>query len=394
MPHSLAPLDFAVIALALRDSVSSLSHQGRLARLIFGPRQGELPLANPKLEALRRYVVLRRRLGDRRASEERGPLRSAGYDLPDLSEIDRLIDTLPPSRRQRRDILHTTRTGTDMHPSLRAYSRIILSAAFLPLAGWSQEAIAQVPPAADAPLMGPGEGPDGPGGPGGGPGGDHISIGIGGMYQPAFVGAKKYRFQPLPAIDIKQGMFFANFQNGIGVAPLETETLTAGVGVTMMDNYRRKDVPRGIDRVKFGAGVRGFVTVKKFDLEATAGLTQGIVGGTKGMIADFNLARPIMVNQRLFLMPSVTVRWANAKHSNRFYGVDAREAAASGFGQFRPGSGLLDAKADLGLMYQVSDRIGVGLIGGVTTLLGDNKDSPIVKKKTAPFGLGFVSYGF
>lgn len=286
-----------------------------------------------------------------------------------------------------------------MRQTSNAYGRIILSAAFLSFSCWSQTAIAQAPPPVDSPIMEPQEamgglgGPDGPGGPGG-PGGDHIAIGLGGIYQPAFVGAKKYRFQPVPAIDIKQGFFFANFQNGIGVAPLDNEIMTVGVGLTMMDNYRRRDVPTGIDKVKFGAGVRGFVTVKQLGFEATVGLTQGVISGTKGMIADFNLARPIMVNQRLFLMPSVTARWANAKHSNRFYGVDARESAASGFDEFRPGSGLLDAKADLGLMYQFTDHISLGLIGGVQTLLGDNKDSPIVRKKTAPYGLGFISYTF
>lgn len=278
-----------------------------------------------------------------------------------------------------------------MRQSFHVHGRIILCAAFLPLSCWSQTATAQVPPlSGDTPIVLPKDGPDDPDG----PDGDHIVIGVGGMYQPAFVGARRYRARPLPMIDIKQGMFFANFQNGIGVAPVDNENLTVGVGLSMMDNYRRRDVPTGIDRVKFGAGVRGFVTVRQMGFEATAGLIQGVAGGTEGMIADFNLARPIMINQRMFLMPSVTVRWGNAKHNNRYYGVDEQESAASGLVQFRPGSGLLDAKADLGLMYRLTDRIGLGVIGGVSTPLGDNRDSPIVRKKTAPYGLGFISYRF
>lgn len=275
-----------------------------------------------------------------------------------------------------------------MRQSYRIHGYLILCLAVLPMSCWNQTAIAQTPPAAnDTPILPPEDGPRDDNG-------DHITVGAGGMYQPAFTGAKKYRFQPLPLIDIKQGMFFANFQDGIGIAPIDNDVLTAGVSVSMMDNYRRKDVPTGIDRVKFGAGVRGFVTVKQMGFEATVGLTQGVVGGTKGMIADFNLSRPIMVSQRLFLTPSVTVRWANAKHSNRYYGVDERESAASGLAQYRPGSGPLDAKANLGLMYRLTDRIGLGVVGGVSTVLGDNKDSPIVRKKTAPYGLGFVSYSF
>lgn len=101
MIHSLAQLDFAVIALALGDSMSSLKHKGRgiLARLIFGPKLNELPLANPRLEALRQYVVLRRMHGNTLTDEARAPIQDAGYGPSDLNEIDRVIDTFSVSRR-------------------------------------------------------------------------------------------------------------------------------------------------------------------------------------------------------------------------------------------------------------------------------------------------------
>jgi outer membrane protein len=174
-----------------------------------------------------------------------------------------------------------------------------------------------------------------------------------------------------------------------------SETFTVGGGIVMAtDNYSRKDVPGRFNKISMGAGARGFVTVRQYGLEATAGLTQIFMGGTKGMIADFSLSRPIMVNERLFLNPSIGTRWANAKHNGRFYGVSQQQSLASGLSPFRVGSGLLDAKAELGLQYRLTDHIGIGLMGGVNTLLGDVKDSPIVRKKTAPYGIGFLSYSF
>lgn len=92
MIYSLAQLDFTVIALALRDSIASVTHRGRLASWIFGARSDQLPLANPKLEALRTYVVLRRQRGDRLTPHEQIPLCNAGYTLLDLCAIDHLID--------------------------------------------------------------------------------------------------------------------------------------------------------------------------------------------------------------------------------------------------------------------------------------------------------------
>lgn len=231
-------------------------------------------------------------------------------------------------------------------------------------------------------------------GPPGDPGRDRFSIGVGGMYQPAYMGADTYRFQPLPALDIKKGRFFVNFQDGIGATIIDSETITIGAGVVMADNYRAEDAPEGIGKLSFGAGVRGFVTLRKAGFEATAGVTQIFTGSTGGMLADVSLSHPIMISERLFLNPSVGARWANEKHNNRYFGVTEQQSIASGLPQFRVGSGLLDAKAELGLQYRLTDRIGLGLVGGISTLLGDVKDSPIVEARTKPYGMGFISYSF
>ncbi|PTW47950.1 outer membrane protein [Sphingomonas faeni] len=282
-----------------------------------------------------------------------------------------------------------------MRRKLGFFNRAVVSASVL---FWANCAVAQrltsieAPPTASEPVsISSGE----VGEHDGGREGDHVTIGVGGLYQPAYMGSRKYQFQPIPAIDIKHGKFFVNFQNGIGVAPVDNDFFTAGVGVVFLfDNYERKDVPNRFNKIDMGAGARGFVSVRQFGLEATAGLTKILVGSTKGVIADFSLSRPIMVSERLFLTPSIGTRWANAKHNDRFYGVNAGQAQESGLRQFRAGSGLLDAKAELGLQYQLTNHIGFGATGGVTTLLGKVKDSPIVRKKTAPFGLGFLTYTF
>lgn len=281
-----------------------------------------------------------------------------------------------------------------MQNSSHMRARLVMVAAALPFVLWHGIAQAQTEPPVNSAVAPPPEGPpDGPDGPGG-PDPDRFAIGVGGIYQPGYIGSDKYRFQPLPAIDIKYGRFFANFQNGIGANLVNSETITIGAGIVMADNYRAQDAPKGIGSLKFGAGARGFLNVRQFGFEATAGVTKIFVGGTGGIVADFSLSRPIMVSDRLFLNPSIGTTWGDRKNNNRYFGVSAQQSQASGLPQFSTGSGLLNAKAELGLNYRLTDRIGLGLVGGVTTLLGDVKDSPIVKKKTAPFGIGFISYQF
>ena len=271
------------------------------------------------------------------------------------------------------------------------YSRVVFSAGVL---FWASCAAAQTSTKLEPPLTAPDRasvyaGEDD------GPEEDHITIGVGGMYQPAYMGARKYEFEPILALDIKRGSFFINFEDGIGFAPIDNETFTVGAGiVAIFDSYEREDVPNRFNKVDLGAGARGFVSVRQFGFEATAGLTQIFAGSTKGMIADFSLSRDIMVSDRLFLTPSIGARWGNAKHNDRFYGVSAAQAQDSGLAQFRPGAGFLDAEAELMLQYRLTDHIGFGAAGSVTTLLGDVKNSPIVRKKTAPSGMVFLTYTF
>lgn len=260
----------------------------------------------------------------------------------------------------------------------------------VPLFFWSDAALAQatIPAEAEAavPVQSEGSGHEG--------GGDHISIGIGGAYMPAYQGARKYRFQPLPAIDIQFDRFFVNFQDGIGANLFDSESVTVGVGLTPAMGYRAKDAPPGIGKLPLGLGARGFVKVRQFGFEATLGTTKILAGSTKGFLVDASLSYPVMISEKLTLNPSIGTTYGDKKHNNRYFGVTSQQSLASGLPQFRAGSGFIDAKADLGLQYRLTDRIGVGLVGGVSTLLGDVKDSPIVKRKTQPYGIAFVSYNF
>lgn len=90
--QALTIIERVVIALAQRDPPSSLVPRRHIVRQIFG--DGTCPaLAAPRLEALRRYAILRRVHGTALARLERDQLLAAGFDDLQLSKIDRLICT-------------------------------------------------------------------------------------------------------------------------------------------------------------------------------------------------------------------------------------------------------------------------------------------------------------
>jgi hypothetical protein len=99
MSEKLTPLERAVVALSRADPISSLRPNSRKRGWILGLPAGPLPLANPRLEALRRYAILRRVHGAARVEAERDQLHEAGFDNSKIQEIDDLVD---PSRQHRR----------------------------------------------------------------------------------------------------------------------------------------------------------------------------------------------------------------------------------------------------------------------------------------------------
>lgn len=224
---------------------------------------------------------------------------------------------------------------------------------------------------------------------------NHVILGLGAAYTPAYEGADKYRTLPLPAIDVKWGPFFVDLRNGVGINIVDTDFLTVGTSLMFMPGYRRQDAPQGIGKLSNGAGGRVFVSLKGGGLVATIGATKGITGGTKGTLADASLSYPITLTPRLTLIPSIAATWADAKYNNRYFGVDPEQSFASGLPQFAPGSGVKDASAMISASYRVTDHFILGASAGATTLLNKVKDSPIVVHGNArPVGFVSVSYLF
>lgn len=224
------------------------------------------------------------------------------------------------------------------------------------------------------------------------PSNDRIVVGIGAAATPVYQGADDYRILPLPAIDIAQGRFFANFRNGIGVNVVAERGLTVGSGITFMPGYRRRDVPVGVGRLSAGAGARAFASVSSGGVIATVGATQGFVGSTRGFIADASLSYPIIASRKLILTPTIATSFADRRHNDRYFGITAREAQASGLDAWRGKAGFKDASALVTAIYRMDSRFSLSGSVGVTTLLGRTANSPLVAHKTLPTGFLSLTY--
>lgn len=221
---------------------------------------------------------------------------------------------------------------------------------------------------------------------------DHFTAGIGAWVAPAIQGSEDYRVIPLPVIDVKHGPLFVNLRDGVGVTPLDSDHVTIGVSAVFLQGYRRRDVPAGVDKLSDGVGARAFVNLRSGGFVTTVGVVKGVSDQTKGVVADASLAYPIHATPRLTLVPAIATTWADAKYNDGYFGIHASEAAASGLNPFAVGSGFKDITGAVTASFRLTDRVTLSATGGVTRLVGDAQDSPLVDKKTRPTGLFSLSY--
>jgi outer membrane protein len=220
---------------------------------------------------------------------------------------------------------------------------------------------------------------------------DHVVVGGGVAATPNYQGSEDYRILPLPAVDIKEGWLFANLRNGIGIEPIDTDLITIGASAVFVQGIRGKDLPQGIDKVSDAVGARIFTSLRANGFVASFGATK-VLGGTRGLIADATVSYPVRLSSRATLTPTIGTTWADRKYNNRYFGVTARESAASGLPQFATGSGFKDVSGSLTASYRLTNRITLSVTGGVTSLLGKVKASPIVEKVTQPVGILTFTY--
>ena len=94
------------------------------------------------------------------------------------------------------------------------------------------------------------------------------------------------------------------------------------------------------------------------------------------------------------LIAAVTVDWADDDYIGGFFGVDAVQSTRSGLPQYVVGAGFKSVNLELGVLHFVNKSWTVQGLAGYSKLIGDAKDSPIVKDDDYAYFGGFVAYNF
>lgn len=224
--------------------------------------------------------------------------------------------------------------------------------------------------------------------------GGRIGLAAIGTYE--YSGSDETRNLVLPVIDYEWANgWFAGF-NGVG-RQWTTGDLQYGARLTADFGREegRSSALRGLGNVDPSAELGGFVRYALGGgVAAKTGLRAGSGVGNKGALWDVGLefGRPLGADWRLG--GGLTATYANSDYLQSYYGVTPAQSAASGYAVYTPSAGLRDVTAKVSLTYLFTPRVALTGVLSHTSLMGDAKDAPMVRRTSAASGLVALTYAF
>jgi outer membrane protein len=187
------------------------------------------------------------------------------------------------------------------------------------------------------------------------------------------------------------------FDLGNGDEGAERLSIGPTIDLDFGRSERDSNALRGLGGVPFsfevGADITYMAGATRIELEATQDIADGHGGGT----ADFTVARTLYRGTRFALAGSAVLTIATSKYLKSFFGVTARQAAASGLPEFHPSGGLKDGVLSLHGDYTLTKHWSVLGMLSYERLLGDAAASPLVQLRGDPnqiSGALFAVYSF
>lgn len=233
-----------------------------------------------------------------------------------------------------------------------------------------------------------------------------VTVGAGAVLQPDYVGSDDFEVAPFPVLMIEKDDLFLE-TDGPGV---RANVMPGGrflFGPVVRYGEGREDVeddavgrlPEIDDSFWLGAfaGVQFLQILHpydrlRFEVEGMQATDSG-----DGRTATLKTEYATALSRQASLRATLSTTYADGDYADTYFSISPSGAAASGLSRFDAASGMRDVSLKLIGKYELTDRIGLGAVAGVSKLLGDFADSPVVSDRgtdTPVYGGLFVTYGF
>jgi MipA family protein len=222
----------------------------------------------------------------------------------------------------------------------------------------------------------------------------NVTVGIGAAYMPEYEGSDKFDINPLPIFSAEFGDRISVDTSGVTVNFFQMNGFKASVKGGYEPGRKEDDSDhlRGLGNIDAGGVVAGILSYQIGPFEAYTELDKTL-GGSNGFTGTVG-AKALYNYESFIFSADISGTWADHKHMEAYFGVSNAQSANSGLDQYKAKGGVKRVDVKSSITYMVTENWLVTGAAGAGFLIGDAKDSPIVKNDVQPFAILGVSYKF
>ena len=210
-----------------------------------------------------------------------------------------------------------------------------------------------------------------------------VSLGLGLLVGPAYLGSDEHKVRGLPLIQARwRNGFFAG-TTGLGYRWGGNEPLSGGLrlGIDPGRDQDDADALRGMGDIPLRPELGAFFNYKLVPaMTLSGGLRYGSGDDRKGLRGDLSLTGMLPLSPEQRVLITISTQWANQEAQRSAFGVTAAQALRSGSAIYTPSSGLRDVGLRVGYGHTLSPKLSLNMGLQFTHLLGDAADSPITRR--------------
>jgi outer membrane protein len=227
-----------------------------------------------------------------------------------------------------------------------------------------------------------------------------VRVGLGAQIQPEFPGSDSLEVLPYPTISVAKGdkpFGFGAHDDSFDLELISTGGFSAGPAASFSPRRDESDVGAPVGDVDRTVEVGLFVQQYIGENVRLRGEVRKGIGGHDGFVGQIGADYVVRDGDRYTFSIGPRLRFADSEYMQSFYGVTPEVSILTLLPVYDPDGGIEAAGAVASFTYSLGGPFGLFGYGRYDRLVGDAKDSPIVREFGSPdqFSAGVgVSYVF
>lgn len=210
-----------------------------------------------------------------------------------------------------------------------------------------------------------------------------VELGLGSSMTPRYEGSDQYDPQLGPVISVRyRDIAFFSLGEGLGVNLFSGKGYRAGAALAYDVGRREIKYPplRGMGNINPAPELKLFAEYVIFPVVLRSNVRRA-VGGHDGWIGDVSAYMPVAGSKKFFVFVGPSATFADAQHTQSYFGVTPQQAARSGYPVYTAQGGLKSAKFGVSATWFFTEDWFVQALGAGERLYGDAADSPIIQTR-------------